>query len=314
MIPTGAFDSSSGPPPSGARGVALVTGGTDGIGKAIAKGLVAQGATVIIVGRDESKGEATAMELRRMGRRDSVEFVQTDLSSMRNVLKLADTISSRWPSLDYLVLCAGIVKGRFSVTEEGIETNFAVNYLARFTLTQALLPNLMAAGSGPDAKILIIGGAVQNGKIHFENVNLAHRFNTLRVVSQFCQANDLFVMELARRIGAAASSRNVAVNELKVGVVRTAIRRQFPLWMKVVVPFLDPFLAISPEEIARSAVRILLGSEFAQTSGSLYRQIRSFKKLGASARASSSGEQGRLWDLSERLVAQALGRPLPLSI
>jgi NAD(P)-dependent dehydrogenase (short-subunit alcohol dehydrogenase family) len=77
---------------------------------------------VIIVDRDEGTGEAAAKELRRAAPPESVELVQADLSSMRNVRGLAESISDRWPSLDYLVLCAGVMRGRFSLTAEGIET------------------------------------------------------------------------------------------------------------------------------------------------------------------------------------------------
>lgn len=58
---------------------------------------------------------------------------------------------------------------------------------------------------------------------------------------QFCEANDEFVLEQARRIAGALPPSHVTVTTLKVAVVNTEIRRQFPLWMKLVVPLLDPF-------------------------------------------------------------------------
>jgi NAD(P)-dependent dehydrogenase (short-subunit alcohol dehydrogenase family) len=96
---------------------------------------------VIRVGSTADKGAAAMRELRRSTGNDSVEFQQADLSLIRNVDVLAGQISRRWSKLHYLVLCAGIMRGEHTLTPEGIETNFAVNYLSRFALTRTLLAN-----------------------------------------------------------------------------------------------------------------------------------------------------------------------------
>jgi NAD(P)-dependent dehydrogenase (short-subunit alcohol dehydrogenase family) len=164
---------------------------------------------VIIVGNNVNKGTRAERELRKAAASDDIHFVPADLSPIRDVDRLASQLAARWPILHRVVLCAGIVRGHFSRTSEGIETNFAVNYLGRFVLTQALLPSLIAGGQAEDpARILIVGGAARNGKINYENVNLTERFNTVRVVSQFCEANDVFVIELARRIAVARDRCN----------------------------------------------------------------------------------------------------------
>ncbi len=63
--------------------------------------------------------------------------------------------------------------------------------------------------------------------------NLRANFGIPKVVPQFCQANDLFVIEQARRLEGAGLSRFVTINTLKVGIVRTGVRREFPGWMKL---------------------------------------------------------------------------------
>jgi hypothetical protein len=120
-------------------------------------------------------------------------------------------------------------------------------------VTTGLLPLLEAAGQpGNAARIVIIGGAAQNGRIYFDDVNLTPNFATLRAVAQFCQANDVFTVELARRLAATGDSK-VNITSLKVGVVSTNIRREFPWWMRLLVPVLDPFLSQTPQEAAASA-------------------------------------------------------------
>jgi NAD(P)-dependent dehydrogenase (short-subunit alcohol dehydrogenase family) len=293
--------------PSGERRIALVTGGTDGIGKAIARVLAQEGIGVVVVGSNAEKGAAAVRALRQTSGNADIEFLGADLSLISNVDVLASEVSKRWPRLHYLVLCAGIVRGQYTLTSEGIETNFAINYLSRFALTERLLANLAAQGLADQAaRILVISGAAQDGKIQYDDVNLTGQFGVVRALSQFCEANDVFALELARRMTAAVPSQNVAVTVLKVGAVRTKIRAQFPTWMKLLVPLvIDPFLSQTPEQIAASARHLLLDPKFEGVSGALFRHIKQFKALKAGPRTSDPAEGRRLWALSEQLAAQA---------
>jgi NAD(P)-dependent dehydrogenase (short-subunit alcohol dehydrogenase family) len=199
---------------------------------------------------------------------------------------------------------AGIVRGRRELTVEGVESNFAVNYLSRFVLTTRLLPLLEATGRpGKATRIVIVGGAAQNGTIHFNDVNLTANFVTLRAVLQFCQANDIFTVELARRLTA---DLRVTIACLKIGVVKTNIRQEFPRWMKVLVPLLDPFLAQTPQEAAGAALRLLLDEDLEGVTGALFLKIKKLKQLTPSAGVRDPEEGTRLWELSERLTAKAL--------
>jgi NAD(P)-dependent dehydrogenase (short-subunit alcohol dehydrogenase family) len=288
--------------------IALVTGGTDGIGKAIAHGLARAGVSVLLVGSNPEKGEAAAEAMREASRNDRVQFIRADLSLMREVEALGARIAAEWPQLHYLVLCAGMVRGRYSLTPEGLEANFALNYLGRFALTQRLLPSLAAAGAaGATARILVINGAVENGRIRYDDVNLTGSFGILRAVAQFCGANDAFVVEQARRLAESALGARVTIATLKVGAVKTRIREQFPLWMKLAVPLLiDPFLAVEPEAIAASALSLILDRAFEGRTGALFLHIKRFKPASPAKRAHDAAHGPRVWDLSQRLLAQAL--------
>jgi len=287
---------------------ALVTGGTDGVGKEIARGLASQGLQVILVGRNHAKGAAAERHLRSTTNNPHVKFLQADLSLMRQVHRLADAVTARWPELHYLVHSAGIVRGRRMMTDEGIESNFAVNYLARFALTDWLLP-LLQAGAHPDqaARVLLVSGAAQGGRFYFEDVNLGTNYSTLRAVLQSCQANDLFTLEQAGRLACDSSPPRIVINCLKLGVVKTNIRHDFPWWMKVFVPLvLDPLLGQTPSQAAEPALRLLLADEFEPVTGALFTKIQKFKQLAP--RATDRTDARRLWQLSERMVATALSR------
>jgi len=283
---------------------ALVTGGTDGIGKAIALGLAQSGRRVVVAGRDADKGARVESEIRRSTRNAHVHFVQADLSLMREADRLAAEINRGCSTLSYLVHSAGIVRGRWELTTEGIESNFAVNYISRFALSLRLLPLLAASGRPSRAsRIVIINGAATSGKIHFDDVNLTGRFGTVRAILQACQANDVFTVEFADRLAQAGEAR-VTISCLKVGVVRTNIRRQFPSWMKVLVPvIMDPLFALSPHEVAREGLRLLLEPEFEGVTGGLFMFIRRFKAIGLPQNIRDPHMRRRLWQLSERLTS-----------
>ena len=288
---------------------ALVTGGTDGIGKEIARGLARSGHRVAIVGRDAQKGARVAEEIRQTTGNPNVEFLPADLSLMRDAKRLAKEVASRWRGLNYLVHSAGVVRNRRELTEEGVESNFAVNYISRFLLTQSLLP-LMETASQPGhaARIVIISGAAQNGTIYFDDVNLTSKFGLLRMVGQFCQANDVFTVEQARRL-AANNELRVSITCLKMGVVKTNIRngRDFPWWMKLLVPLvMDPLLGQTPEEAARSALQLLLGGEYEGVTGTLFVKIKKFKQIVPGVNVTEEQIGKRLWELSERLSASSV--------
>jgi NAD(P)-dependent dehydrogenase (short-subunit alcohol dehydrogenase family) len=287
---------------------ALVTGGTAGIGLEIARGLAGRRCRVILVGRDPARGERAVAELRRVASHGPVEFLSADLSLVSEIDRLADELYRRKHGLDCLVHSAGIMRGRSTVTSEGIEANFATNYLARFALNRRLLPLLVAAGddAAGAARIVMISGAARGGRISFDDVNLTGRFTMLRAVLQFCQANDVHTVDLARRLAAMRLARQVTVTCLKVGVVKTGIRREFPYWMKLLVPLLfDPLLGQTAAEVAEAALELALSPRFEGASGALFMKIRGFRPVAATASARDEEQGSRLWALSAALCAAA---------
>lgn len=287
---------------------ALVTGGTDGIGKEVARGLARSGHRVGIVGRDAQKGDRVAQEIRQTTGNPHVEFFTADLTLMREAKRLSNEVPSRWTGLNYLVHSAGVVRGRRKLTDEGIESNFAVNYVSRFALTQSLLPLMKTASQpGNAARIVIISGAAQTGTIYFDDVNLTSKFGVLKMLGQSCRANDVFTVEQARRL-AANDENQVTITCLKMGVVKTNIRNgsDFPRWMKMLMSMLDPLLAQTSEDAAKSALKLLLAPEYEGLTGALFVKNKKFKQIvpGTSVTEEQIGK--RLWELSARLSASTV--------
>jgi len=286
----------------------LVTGGTDGIGREIARGLAERGTRVIIVGRDADKGARAEREIRAYSGNCEVGFVQADLSLVREARRLGDEVANRWNSIHYLVLSAGIVRGRRLVTSEGIESNFATNYLSRFALTVRLLSALQAAGRpGQAARIIVIAHPGFDGTIHFDDVNLTTNFSMIRAFKQFHYANDLFAAELARRLVVHSVYPSVTISCLHPGPTKTNIDREMPLWMKLMVRLLvHPLFSRAPSVPAAAALRLLLADEFEGESGMLFSLIGKFRRMSPSRNLQDREQGERLWSLSEALIRSAL--------
>ncbi|HEY0249841.1 MAG TPA: glucose 1-dehydrogenase [Gryllotalpicola sp.] len=129
---------------------ALVTGSTSNIGLAIARRFAAEGAQVVVSGRDEAKGRAVVDDIRAEGGR--VDFVRAELDgSSRASRGLADAaLAALGGRMDIIVNNAGIYPGATTLTldEDTFDRIFAVNVKAPFFLTQALAPVMAAAGGG----------------------------------------------------------------------------------------------------------------------------------------------------------------------
>ena len=113
--------------------VALVTGATDGLGRAVAMSLASAGMTVQIHGRDDERGAAVLADIKQTTGNERVCWYRANLASLREVRMLADGISADYEYLNLLVSNAGIGtwlpgEGRRCESEDGIELRFAVNY------------------------------------------------------------------------------------------------------------------------------------------------------------------------------------------
>jgi len=135
--------------------VALVTGGSRGIGKMIARGFLEAGAKVYISSRKQAACDATAAELSQFG---EIVALPMDVSTMDGVKALAAAIAAREPRLDILVNNAGKawLEPIDVFPEKGWDAVVDLNLKSPFFLTQALLPQLRAAAKNHVAKVINI--------------------------------------------------------------------------------------------------------------------------------------------------------------
>jgi NAD(P)-dependent dehydrogenase (short-subunit alcohol dehydrogenase family) len=172
--------------------VALVTGGSQGLGKAIATRLAHEGASVVIVARGRELLEQTANEIRAAG--GQVATVQADVSSVEDCTRLIREASEAFGRLDILVNNAGTsATGEFeSITDEGWQADFDLKLFAAIRLARLAIPHMKLQGWGRIVNInaddshacrrtCLYQGAVQRirSRQHFGEYCL-HRFSSCK--------------------------------------------------------------------------------------------------------------------------------------
>jgi len=271
--------------------VCVVTGATSGIGKATAAELVRQGAQVILVGRDRSRGEAAVAELATAGPlRPRLEIA--DLSNMADVRALAERLAAL-DRIDVLVNNAGLVAGQRRVTADGYEEVFAVNHLAPFLLTTLLLPKLTA--SAPARVITVTSDAHTSARLDLDNPQPVDGWESWRAYSNSKLANILFTRELARRL----EGTGVTANCAHPGVVRTRFGREARFPVQIGLMIARPFL-LSPARGAATIVYLATSPDVAGKTGGYYVKSQ-LREPSPAARDDATAR--RLWQVSEELTA-----------
>lgn len=183
-----------------AQRVALVTGSTDGLGRAVARSLAVSGFRVWIHGRDAQRGEDLVREISAHG--GSARFHRADFASLAEVRALADAVRREHDSLHLLINNAGIGTGDGGrpaprqASVDGHELRFAVNYLAGYLLTRLLLPLLVR---GAPARIVNIASAGQY-PLDFDNLMLTRAYSGMRAYAQSKLAQIMLTLDLAAQL------------------------------------------------------------------------------------------------------------------
>ena len=276
----------------------LITGGSDGIGYAAARQMAHIGATVVIVGRNDLK-TAAAVEriIGETGNRE-VHYVLADLSSQRDVHRLADQMKQQISRLDVLVNNAGAIflSNRRSV--DGIEMTFALNHLGYFLLTTLLLDLLK---DSTPARIVNVSSSSHWSAGNFRLEDLPKPGSNLgyRAYGRSKLCNILFTYELARRL----EGSGVTVNALHPGLVRTGIARNNGLLGRVVNFFIG-VRGVDATKGAETLNYLAASPEVEGTTGKFFVDCRA---VPSSALSYDAGLASDLWGLSDRLTAPREG-------
>ena len=275
--------------------VCVVTGASSGIGKATALGLARTGTTVAIVARDQVRGQAALAEIKAASGNPDVGLLLADLSSQAEVRRLADEVRSRYPHLQVLINNAGVALTKRTLTVDGLETVFAVNYLAPFLLTGLLLDVLKA--NAPARVVNVAGDFHRKATMRLDDLMSETDYSGARANNQAKLALILFTYELARRL----EGTGVTANCLHPGPVATEAPLKDPhlspfgrFMYRLVKPFFQ-----SPESGAETPVYLASSEEIAGLTGKYFVKRRA---VASSPESYDEGLARRLWATSAQLT------------
>ena len=284
---------------------AIVTG-AGGIAFAIASALAGAGAYVIIAGRSLEKGEKALSDIRKNFPDATVRFELLDLSDTDSINAFCERMKAELHSVDILMCIAGLMMpDGLQKTKEGVEMQFAVNYLGHFALTAGLFPLFKAS---PDPRIITIS-SIANRPMRFDlrdaTAERGYSASVSYAFSKLCCL--MYAVELAKRSG--EKGWGISAYGVHPGLSRTQLFNRshgFTMTLLQVVFFIFPF-------IRQSAKNASLPALFAATSpkavsGRYYGPWFSFigppRLALVPLRTKNPELRKELWDLSVLLTGQ----------
>lgn len=272
--------------------ICLITGGTSGMGLETARAIAKKGARVVIVGRNKEKCENTVAMLKKETGDKNVEYLLADLSSQKEVRKLASKFKKKYKKLHVLVNNAG---GFFLTREKSvddIEMNFALNYLSYFLLTNLLLDVLK--DSAPSRIVNVSSAEHLDVELDFDDLESKNKYNGMKAYSKSKLADIIFTYELHRRL----ENTGVTANTLHPGWVATNIGKNNGLISKLIVPLIQVG-AVHPEKGAQTCIQLACSPDLECVSG------KYFDKGNETNSAECSYDENiakKLWNISEKMT------------
>lgn len=274
--------------------VCLVTGANAGIGYETALGLAKMGARVAIVCRNEERGKEALSTLIAKSNNKNIALFIADLASQKSIRECAKEINEKYEKLDVLLNNAGIITPERIVTEDGFETQFAVNHLAPFLLTNLLMDLLKKSAA---ARIVTVASNAHKGaKANLEDLQSENGYNSKKVYGQTKLYNILFTNELARRL----NGTTITANSLHPGVITTQLLQAY-MGNNGVFNFISGLLFKTPEKGAETSIYLASSEDVQGVTGNYFDDK---KRVNPSKLATDERTAKQLWEISENLTKQ----------
>jgi NAD(P)-dependent dehydrogenase (short-subunit alcohol dehydrogenase family) len=270
----------------------VITGATSGIGEVAALRLARQGARLLLVARDRRRAERTLARLRSAAPAAAHGVYQADLSRLSKMRRVGAEIAEAEPRIDVLINNAGAFFTARRLTEDGLERTFALNHMAYFVLTCALVDRLKAAA--PSRIVSTASDAHRGARLDFTDLQGEKSYDGYKAYGRSKLCNILFTRELARRL----AGTGVTANCLHPGFVATRFGDQAGGVMSLVIRAAKLF-AISPQKGADTVVHLASSPEAAGSSGGYF-----YKCLPATPATEARDDvvAARLWAESVRIA------------
>jgi dehydrogenase/reductase SDR family member 12 len=280
--------------------VVLVTGATSGLGLAAAEGFARLGASVIVVGRNEERGERARRGIVERTGSSDVTLELCDLSSLESVRELAARLAAGRPRLDVLVNNAGVLPPERTLSVDGVELTFATNVLGPFLLTSLLEP-LLEQGE-PGRVINVSSGGMYSQRLAIDDLESNQEpFDGVKAYARSKRAEVILTELWAQRL----RGKGVVVHSMHPGWADTpGVETSLPRFHTLAKKLLR-----TPEQGADTIVWLGAADEPAASSGEFWHDRRRRSTHRVPWTRESPQDRERLWAECERL--SALAPPAP---
>lgn len=280
--------------------ICVVTGSNSGIGKETTKSLAMMDATVVMVVRDQKRGEKAQKEIVEQTGNNNIHLMTCDLSSMASIRQFSGEFKKRYSRLDVLINNAGAVFTRRELTPEGFERTFAVNYLGPFLLTHELMDLLKS--SAPSRIINVSSGLAKNGKVDIDDLQSekpsgekGHSHSRSPAYDNAKLMVILFTYELARQL----QNTGVTANVLMPGFAATNLgRNSGSLASSILFKMVRP-MQISAKKASETSVYLASSEEMKNISGRCFAKK---KEVTTCPISYDETLQKQLWTKTEEIL------------
>ncbi|XP_034945686.1 WW domain-containing oxidoreductase isoform X2 [Chelonus insularis] len=283
--------------------VALITGANTGIGFETARSLAFHGCTVVMACRNLKKTEEAIQRIKKERENVSCEALQCDLSSLHSIKNAAEKFKQKYRTLHILILNAGVFGLPYTLTEDGYETIFQVNYLSHYYLTLLLEHPLRSCSN---SRIVIVSSeshrfsTIQNVEdIHPLTLSPpAFKFWSMGAYNDSKLCNVLFAQELAKRWP------SVSVFSCHPGNMVSSELSRYCWMYRLLFAAVRPFTK-SLQQAASTPVFCATAPELEGTTG-IY--LNNCYRCEVSNAAKDSDLAARLWNVSQEMIINVVKR------
>ena len=233
--------------------VAVITGSTGGIGSAIADQLAASGWHLVLVNRNAKKAQEQKTDLQASHPGAGVDTVTADLMDVAQIKEAAQTIVSMHPKVDLLFNNSGVLTSERVMSVQGHESNYAVNTLAAYVMTQGLRPALRSEDVGAKSMIVNTTSSAQNTAKSLDTTTLSDPKDIGGLTGAYATTK-LALTTMGTAMAAELDADGIMIRSVCPGPVVTPMTKTSDA-MPGILKLLVPLLFKSPDKQAAKMIR-----------------------------------------------------------